>query len=459
MKTAQLSRILFFTVCMVFQLFLSTIAIAIGNIEISGKINRDASVGQFDLTIFVPESPIGITPTGTETDVTKDRLKIYIPKASSNDTIVYEGNRPTASLPYSFTKITDASETLVSSTQKNITFKIRIRNTDTSTKPLSSLLESDTNGSYVLLKLKYFENGVALNETPVEKKIYVSSAIIKSSPTGLALKPTHQTIKMEWAASNTAKYNDDTDGSISKVVFVAIAEDATQTNLPAKSWSPEKTVDNDAEEDACSFDKTAQTVSCIDSSKNYLDTEALKNLTSHGIYVKENTSNYGTDSFTQLENGKLYYIFAYYEPGGLERTSVLSASPVENKTGAEIAGEGDAKWETPRCFIATAAYGSPLHKNLKLFTWFRDHVLLNYSWGKSFVEWYYQKGPHAAKIVAQYPTLAFAVRGALWVPAILIGSWLTINEYPAPYLWAGFTMFLAFGVFFTNYCLRRSRQE
>jgi hypothetical protein len=86
----------------------------------------------------------------------------------------------------------------------------------------------------------------------------------------------------------------------------------------------------------------------------------------------------------------------------------------------EINGAGEAKHVDFRCFIATAAYGSPLHKDVRLFRHFRDTVLLTSSWGRSLVDLYYEYSPPAADFIARHDTLRAAVRGVLAVPAWLL---------------------------------------
>ncbi|MCK6599934.1 MAG: hypothetical protein L6Q37_16335, partial [Bdellovibrionaceae bacterium] len=45
------------------------------------------------------------------------------------------------------------------------------------------------------------------------------------------------------------------------------------------------------------------------------------------------------------------------------------------------------------CFIATATFGSSLHPYLNVLRKFRDTFLIQHSWGKKFIKWYYQNGP------------------------------------------------------------------
>ena len=71
------------------------------------------------------------------------------------------------------------------------------------------------------------------------------------------------------------------------------------------------------------------------------------------------------------------------------------------------------------CFIATAAYGTPMHHSIDVLRAFRDSYLLDSSIGTAFVDTYYRVSPFLADIVARSAFLALCVRMILW-PIILI---------------------------------------
>jgi len=66
-----------------------------------------------------------------------------------------------------------------------------------------------------------------------------------------------------------------------------------------------------------------------------------------------------------------------------------------------------------RCFIATAAYGSPLEKHVQVLRQFRDVYLLPSKIGHAFVDAYYSLSPPAAEFIAGHDTLRALVRFAL----------------------------------------------
>ncbi len=69
------------------------------------------------------------------------------------------------------------------------------------------------------------------------------------------------------------------------------------------------------------------------------------------------------------------------------------------------------------CFIATAAYGTPMAGQLQPLRRFRDSVLMTTGVGRAFVDTYYTWGRYAAAFIAERPVLRGAVRVAL-VPLV-----------------------------------------
>ena len=73
------------------------------------------------------------------------------------------------------------------------------------------------------------------------------------------------------------------------------------------------------------------------------------------------------------------------------------------------------------CFIATAAYGTPMAEDIDTLRAVRDTFMLDNAAGTALVDTYYRVSPAIADVVAQSPVLAALVR-VLLVPVIFLGK-------------------------------------
>lgn len=69
------------------------------------------------------------------------------------------------------------------------------------------------------------------------------------------------------------------------------------------------------------------------------------------------------------------------------------------------------------CVVASVAHGSPLGEKVGVLRSFRDRILLQYEWGRRFVDAYYSYGPRAADWLEAHPWAKPVVR-ALLLPLI-----------------------------------------
>ena len=65
------------------------------------------------------------------------------------------------------------------------------------------------------------------------------------------------------------------------------------------------------------------------------------------------------------------------------------------------------------CFIATAAYGTPMAEEIQVLRDFRDQYLLTNPVGEVLVELYYKTSPPIAEFIADHPALRQVVRAGL----------------------------------------------
>ena len=103
---------------------------------------------------------------------------------------------------------------------------------------------------------------------------------------------------------------------------------------------------------------------------------------------------------------------------------IAEGSPADDYTWSfttKAAGRG--------CFIATAAYGTPIAEEIQILREFRDSYLLTNPLGRAFVDVYYSTSPPIAEFIAEHPHLKVIVRAGL-VPVVAMSTVL-VNTTPA----------------------------
>jgi subtilisin family serine protease len=135
-----------------------------------------------------------------------------------------------------------------------------------------------------------------------------------------------------------------------------------------------------------------------------------------------------TYSDMSLLSGTTYYyrVRAYND---------LSFSPYSNEAQATTPHESSGnspEFLGERCFIATSAYGSPLHPYVKVLREFRDKYLMTNSPGRAFVRLYYRYSPPVAELIKEYPFLKYPVRLLIIILVFLIKfPWLLLLLLPS----------------------------
>ena len=78
-----------------------------------------------------------------------------------------------------------------------------------------------------------------------------------------------------------------------------------------------------------------------------------------------------------------------------------------------VTGTDTESDDSSDCFIATAAYGSPMEPQVRFLREFRDRFLMSNRVGRAFVDLYYQFSPPLARFIAGHEGLRALVRWAL----------------------------------------------
>jgi hypothetical protein len=97
------------------------------------------------------------------------------------------------------------------------------------------------------------------------------------------------------------------------------------------------------------------------------------------------------------------------------------------------------------CFIATAAFGSPMERHVQILRDFRDRYLLNYKLGQKFVKLYYRISPPIADTIAKSEALRMITRWCL-MPFIGV-AYLTVMFGIIPTLFVITTSFMLLFLF------------
>ena len=192
-------------------------------------------------------------------------------------------------------------------------------------------------------------------------------------------------------------------------------------------------------------------------------TEATQHLSSlisgQTVYLEKDVSEtdkdgrllryvYVNGDFVNLELVNDGYVYAVSYPPDVAYTSQLADAEedaINNDRGCLWAiiyrdSDDDSTWIVANCFIATAAYGSPLDPHVKILRKFRDNHLLTNKLGQRFVRIYYAYSPAIADYISNHDTLKAITRFTL-LPIIGL-SWVVLKLGPISTL----TMMMIFGV-------------
>lgn len=141
-----------------------------------------------------------------------------------------------------------------------------------------------------------------------------------------------------------------------------------------------------------------------------------------GSAVKCHVAELDSSSSTALS-----FVVKATNAGSYTAVPFLSQSQTDANAGNDSAALtvniGKAAEKESSCFIATAAFGSLLHEEVKWLRRFRDLYLLTNTAGKTFVKLYYRYSPPLADELRKHDVLRALMRGSLG-PLVALSRWL-----------------------------------
>jgi len=136
----------------------------------------------------------------------------------------------------------------------------------------------------------------------------------------------------------------------------------------------------------------------------------------------------------------IHYTLTHTDPGVSANLTILSSTYLAAKLRSfgekivltidfDVGRDATLTIEVPEiCFIATAAYGTPMAEEIQILREFRDEYLLTNPLGQALVDVYYRVSPPIAEFITEHPSLKPIVRAGL-LPAVAMSA-VAINTTP-----------------------------
>lgn len=380
-------------------------------ISVSGELPRDASAVSFKITVVIKnittadgQATIGDSTQANE--AMKKRLKV-----------TFSGIQGSQGIRYDDTKIDDklflipdggTAQTTSNGTQ-NITFSVIV-------KQLADKLSVTAPKELKAIVFFYKDDGTTELSKSAETVLIKSTSAPNAAPSSFSVLSSNRKLGASWTNPSTIAYTKDGDKAPPTNVRMFWVEQTVDTiTLDAFEFK------EDANDTAttCTLNTTlesgAECVSCAAGTNVYLS----ETQTNGNVHFRDFADVTGTTT-ADLKLDKKYAVFLMYAPFGVKRTACIIEKPTINYTLTELNGEGEPEQVDLRCFIATAAFGSPLHHHLKGFRWLRDRVLLKLPFGHRLVSAYYHLAPPVAAVIADTPWLQSTTRILLYPFAFIL---------------------------------------
>jgi hypothetical protein len=122
------------------------------------------------------------------------------------------------------------------------------------------------------------------------------------------------------------------------------------------------------------------------------------------------------------------YQFANWS-GDVDTIADVNAATTTITMDSSYSVRADFQGTSSPCCTATAAFGTPMSKEIGILRQFRDEYLLTNAVGRILTDFYYGVSPPIAEFITEHPSLKPIVRAGL-VPAVAIGT-IAVNISPA----------------------------
>ncbi len=396
-----------------------------GNITVTGYLPRDLGEGVFDLDlviagISIEEHARGQLETGTDIVKFGNRVALKLPDIDSQQAVPVAKESATGLVKFYAEERQIHTEELDSATN-TYTYSYFVKVIETEAGTLAAKAAGGT------LKISAFFYLGSQSQTVVAKiegqSLTQDAYVLAEVPSFDATTPivgSMNSLTVSWQTKSEVNVKSTKDSDRTKkprkVHVYTVASGTVSQALPAKKFSGSATTADSAA--TCNFtapaDEGGSCVSCSADGDYYLDPEQIGSIS--GFKVTSFDQSQGSGVITGLTNDQRYFVFLQYDPDGLTPSTgqtCLPAVPSANVTMTELNGEDTGKVVDLRCFIATAAYGSPLHHDLQVFRKFRDQVLLRSYVGRAVVRGYYRVSPVLAQFISKHETMRRYVRSGL----------------------------------------------
>ncbi len=425
------------------------------NFNTTGTLPRNLSAGSFTVTVQV----VGVTAQQValgRTDRTPtNRLFLYLPQSvgGTNTPAASSSARVTTGMPYYVTITTSTPDT---GTPNGSTFDFVYQVTfwympgfDAGGKNSPAVLASKSSPGAIQVGAAFYLGGTSSSNligsnvntpTSIQQANYIATEVPKFATTAPVVGSMEQ-ITVSWDPPGQIAVTGSTSRATPSSVNVFVVDiDVASRDLPGYLYKggTTGTTDNDTAA-TCAYTQPTDVFStCVkcpasaadasSTSNYYLATaDIAKNIS--GFQVQSAPASAGAVTINGLTNNHRYVVFLQYDtPSTTPSTGqqCVIGVPSPNYTLSELNGEPGGRTVDFRCMVATAAYGTTLHRDLYLFRKFRDRVLMQSSLGRQMVGAYYRLSPPVAEYISQHEWLRGIVRGMLQAPAVLLSA---VNDW------------------------------